>query len=169
MSSTAASLRPIPVEPTMIDGMSLQASIEIAVPPVRVYDAVRRLERMGEWSPENRGGTWLSGDGSAAGDLFEGVNGIGDRTWTAKALVTRAEPGVTYSFSVPDDDDPVARWSYSFEPAAGGTRVTESWEMHRPPPNLADAPYEKLVERREAIRASIRHTLDALKVALESE
>nr|NIU66832.1 SRPBCC family protein [Actinomycetota bacterium]NIW28633.1 SRPBCC family protein [Actinomycetota bacterium] len=40
------------------------ASVEIQAPPLVVYDTVRRLERMGEWSPEATGGRWVEGDGT---------------------------------------------------------------------------------------------------------
>lgn len=39
-----------------VHGMMHNESVEIAAQPAEVFDAVRRLERMGEWSPENHGG-----------------------------------------------------------------------------------------------------------------
>ena len=33
----------------------------IAAAPERVYELVSDLPRMGEWSPENTGGTWIKG------------------------------------------------------------------------------------------------------------
>ena len=49
-------------------------TVEIAASATEVYNAVRDLERMGEWSPENQGGSWIVGDGQSVGDRFEGNN-----------------------------------------------------------------------------------------------
>lgn len=154
----------------MIEGMELAETIEIAASPQAVYDTIRQLERMGEWSPENTGGTWQSGDGSTIGDVFVGHNVVGDRQWDAPATITACEPGQQFAFSVPDDDDPVARWAYDLAPTdGGGCEVTERWEMHRAPPSMVDKPREVLEARRSAVQAGMRTTLEALKASIEAD
>ena len=69
-------------------------SREIATPAEQVWTMVADLTRMGEWSPENQGGTWLKGaDGPAPGVKFRGVNRNGTKTWKAVATIVDAEPG----------------------------------------------------------------------------
>jgi len=151
-----------------IGGMMHTESIEIAVSPAEVYEAVRRLERMGEWSPENLGGEWTSGDGSSAGDTFLGTNRIGDREWQFPVEVRRSEPGVAFEFSAPSTEDPMADWGYAFEATDAGTRVTESWEVHRYPDSWAgEVDPEKVQSRIAQVQESMRVTLAALKQSLE--
>ena len=59
--------------PRMADDVSV--SKEIAAPPDKVWAMVADVTRMGEWSPENDGGTWL-GDATEAkpGAKFAGAN-----------------------------------------------------------------------------------------------
>lgn len=154
----------------MIEGMEIEESVEIAASPQQVYDTVRDLARMGEWSPENMGGTWQQGDGQTIGDVFLGHNKVGDYEWDAPATITACESGEHYAFSVPDNDDPVAKWAYRFEATeAGGCRVTERWEMHRPPPSMVDKPRKVLESRRDAVQASMRTTLDALAASFGAD
>lgn len=151
-----------------IDGMTHSESVDIAAAPADVFEAIRRLERMGEWSPENAGGEWTTGDGTGVGDQFMGVNRIGEREWQAPAVVTRTEPGIAFEFMVPSNDNPVADWRYSFEATDGGTRVTEAWEMCRTPDTWGtDVPREQIEARKEAVVDSMRVTLAALKQSFE--
>jgi len=149
--------------------MTHTESIEIAAPLADVFDAVRRLERMGEWSPENHGGEWVSGDGSSAGDQFLGTNRIGEREWQAPAVVTRSEPGVAFEFTVPSTDNPMADWRYGFKQTEAGTRVTESWEVFRLPESWdGDEDPARIASRTQAVQEGMRTTLAALKATLEA-
>ena len=90
-------------------------TVEIAATPIDVYNIVSSLERMGEWSPENTGGSWILGNGTNVGDRFEGNNAIGDRTWSAVAEVVRCDPGSAFCFTVGALDNPVAEcWQRGF-------------------------------------------------------
>jgi hypothetical protein len=56
---------------------------------------------MGEWAPENVGGTWLGGaSGPQPGAKFRGTNRIGKRKWKTVATVIDAESGRRFSFRV---------------------------------------------------------------------
>lgn len=144
-------------------------SVDIAATPEQAFEAVRRLERMGEWSPENSGGEWTKGDGTSVGDTFLGTNRIGEREWQAPATVKTYEPGVTFAFTVPSLEEPMADWSYSFEATDAGTRVTESWEVHRYPESWgADVPTDRVEARIQQVQESMRVTLAALKQSLEA-
>lgn len=139
-------------------------TVEIAASPADVYAAVSQLERMGEWSPENLGGTWVKGDGTNVGDQFEGNNAIGDYKWTATAEITRCDPGEAFCFSVGE----VADWGYHFEAAGDACRVTETWTMNNLPPSLVDAPEERVQGRVDMVHAAMATTLANLKASFEA-
>jgi len=107
-------------------------SREIAAPAERVWALVADLPRMGEWSPENTGGTWVKGaTGPEVGAQFCGTNKNGIRRWTTVVTVVACEPGRVFEFAVTTGPMAVANWRYEFEDVDGGCRVTESWEDHR--------------------------------------
>ena len=115
--------------------MTKQVSVsrEIAAPADTVWAMVSDVTRMGEWSPENVGGTWLDGaTGPRPGARFRGTNQHGKRKWTSVATVVDSEPGRRFSFRVTAGGGiKVAEWGYSFEPTATGCRVTETWKDER--------------------------------------
>ncbi len=107
-------------------------SREIAAPAEKVWGMVSDLPRMGEWSPENSGGTWAKGAaGPATGAVFRGRNRSGVRRWSTTATVTDCEPGKAFEIAITTGPLPVANWRYEFEDTAEGCRVTESWDDHR--------------------------------------
>ncbi len=76
-------------------------SREIAAPADKVWRMVSDLPRMGEWSPENEGGTWLKGaTGPVPGALFRGSNRNGAKKWKTRVKITDADPGRRLSFDV---------------------------------------------------------------------
>jgi uncharacterized protein YndB with AHSA1/START domain len=112
---------------------TVSVSREIAAPPARVYEMVSDLPRMGEWSNENAGGSWLGGATAAApGARFRGRNRNGVRVWKTLVTVTDVEPGRRLGFRVSLGPVPISQWRYDVEPTAGGCRVTESWRDLRP-------------------------------------
>jgi hypothetical protein len=108
------------------------ASRDIAAPAEKVWDLVADLPRMGEWSPENAGGSWVKGaSGPALGAVFKGHNRNGIRRWSTTVTVTVCDPGKTFEFAVTSGPLAVANWRYDFEDTEGGCRVTESWTDRR--------------------------------------
>jgi hypothetical protein len=107
-------------------------SRDIAAPADKVWGLVSDLPRMGEWSPENVGGTWDNGaTGPAVGATLTGRNRNGFRRWSTTATVVACEPGRVFEIAITTRRAPISNWRYEFEPAAEGCRVTESWEDHR--------------------------------------
>ena len=104
-------------------------AIDIAAAPDDVYALVSDLPRMGEWSPENRGGQWLDAGTGEVGDWFEGVNRDGDREWSVKCEIVTADRGREFSFAVYGAAANSARWTYRMEPIASGTRLIEAWSL----------------------------------------
>lgn len=109
------------------------ASRDIAAPAEKVWGLVADLPRMGEWSPENRGGKWVKGaTGPALGSVFKGSNKNGLRRWSTTVTVVACEPGQVFEFAVTSGPLAVATWRYEFEANEdGGCRVTESWKDQR--------------------------------------
>jgi uncharacterized protein YndB with AHSA1/START domain len=107
---------------------------EISAPPEKVWNLVADLPRMGEWSPENVGGTWVKGSsGPALGAVFKGNNRNGFRRWSTTVTVVACEPAKVFEFAVTSGPLAVANWRYEFEETSSGCRVTESWVDKRKP------------------------------------
>lgn len=156
-------------------------SIEIAAAPERVWALVADITRMGEWSPHTvearwvdpvgsgsgRGATEGSGAGPTVGRRFTGTNRLPVvRRWTSTATVTACDPGRRFAFAVGQRaEDPNTRWSYDFEPAGAGTRVTERWEMLREPGVVLA--YYRLIGQRHRLARGVEETLRRLKAAAE--
>jgi Polyketide cyclase / dehydrase and lipid transport len=128
-----------------MDSLTFSDSILIHRSPEEVYDMIADVTRMGEWSPECRSCAWE--DGAVA-----------------------AERGQQLAWVI---DVSTVRWTYAFEPAEGGTLVTESWEF---PPSAFDKLHElfgdkadeRIAYRTETAHKGIPVTLGALKKSAES-
>lgn len=142
----------------------ISVSREIAAPPEEVWRLVADVTRMGEWSPECTGGTWLKGaTGPAVGARFKGTNEAGGKKWATTCEVTECVPGERFGFRVTGGPFKVATWSYTFEPVDGGTRVTESWTDQRHP--VMAKIFGKVTgvtDRASHNRANIERTLESL-------
>lgn len=111
---------------------TLSRSTTVAASPQRVWELVSDLPAMGEYSPENAGGSWVGGaTGPAVGAVFRGRNRRGLHRWSTRCTVTRCEPGRAFAFAVSSTGLPVAEWAYDLEPAPDGCRLTETWTDRR--------------------------------------
>jgi Polyketide cyclase / dehydrase and lipid transport len=105
---------------------------EIAAPAQKVWELVSDLPRMGEWSPENQGGSWKGGaTGPAMGAVFSGKNKNGIRRWSTTVKVVDCQPGRAFEIAVSSMGMEVANWRYDIEATPAGCTVTESWDDHR--------------------------------------
>ena len=148
----------------------LEITRDIAASPDEVYAAIADVTRMGEWSPECTGGTWLKGaTGPAVGARFKGTNEAGGKKWATTCEVTQCVPGERFAFAVKGGPFKVATWSYEFEPTAAGTRVTESWTDQRHP--VMAAIFGKVTgvtDRASHNRENMARTLESLERAATS-
>jgi Polyketide cyclase / dehydrase and lipid transport len=150
--------------------LSFSESIVIARPAEDLYDMVSDVTRMGEWSPVCTAGWWDDGATARAGAWFTGRNEGSGRTWETRSEVVVADPGREFTFVVGGS---WVRWSYTFVPVDGGTRLTESWEflaagIARFEERFgADAPAQ-IEDRTQAARTGIPVTLAAIKRTAES-
>jgi Polyketide cyclase / dehydrase and lipid transport len=150
-----------------------EVSTVVAAPPEHVYALVADVTRTPEFSPEVVRCSWLDGaTGAAVGARFEAVNAIAaGKTWKNRPVVTVADPGREFAFARTEPFAGTIVWRYRFEPVEQGTRVVESYEVERPVSRLGWFVIEKIFrggDRREALRAGMRTTLERLRVAAES-
>ena len=152
--------------------MADQVSVtrDIGVPAETVWAMVADVTRMGEWSPENEGATWLGGaTAPKPGARFRGKNRNGKRKWTSVGTIIDADPGRALVFRVTAPGLKVAEWRYAFETTETGCRVTETWTDQRG--RLVKAlgkPVSGVADRASHNRATMEETLDRLKSAAES-
>jgi uncharacterized protein YndB with AHSA1/START domain len=107
-------------------------SITIAADPNLVYDLLADVTRMGQWSPECYRCEWLDGASAAVeGARFRGYNRLGRFRWATTAVVTTAQRGAEFAFTVVHDktgrEETV--WRYRLEPTPDGTLLSESFEF----------------------------------------
>jgi hypothetical protein len=152
----------------MADHVSV--TIGIDAPAEKVSGMVADLTRMGEWSPENTGATWLHGaTGAASGARFKATNSAGRKEWSTTGTVVEAVPGRVLSFRVTAVGAKVALWTYRFEPTGAGCVVTESWVDERNAfVKLAGKPVSGVADRVTHNRAGMEQTLQNLKAAAEA-
>jgi len=155
----------------MNEGTSGTASIRIAAPPEEVYDLVSDVTRMGEWSPECRRCEWADGaTGPAVGARFRAVNQTRVARWSNKPRIVTADVGREFAFVAGTLGQEYTRWTYKFEPADGGTQVTESFEMLKDRPWYFALPTVVLMgitDRKANLEAGMAETLRRLKAAIE--
>lgn len=99
----------------------LQAQIDIAAPPAKVWALISDLNRMPEWSPQCRKMKALGGVKPGARTL--NLNRRGFLFWPTTCTITDVVPESKLAFKV---DANGSVWSYELEPTEGGTRVVES-------------------------------------------
>jgi len=145
-------------------------SVVVARSPEALYDMVADVTRMGEWSPVCKACWWDDGAGPRAGAWFTGRNELPERTWETRSQVVAADRGREFAFVV---GGAWVRWSYTFAPVDGGTRVTESWEflpagIERFHTRFGENAEAQIADRTEGARRGIPVTLAALKQAAEA-
>ena len=116
----------------MVDQIRVERTIRAEA--AELYDLVSDLPRMGEWSPENTGGTWVNGaERPVVGARFKGSNRSGRFRWHTDVVVTIARPDEEFAFDVTLGPFKIANWDYRFEQDGHKTLVVETWTDHRVP------------------------------------
>jgi uncharacterized protein YndB with AHSA1/START domain len=146
-----------------------EAGVTIAASPDDVYDLITDITRIGERSPECYRAEWLDGATRAeVGARFRGHNRIGPIRWATTCIVTKADRGREFTFTVVNPRDrEETMWRYALTADEGGTTVTESYEFLWCPwlARVAEIPFP----RDKQLRRGIKQTLAALKAAAEAE
>ncbi len=131
---------------------------------------VSDLPRMGEWSPENCGGTWGKGaSGPTVGATFVGDNKNGKKEWKTKSTVTACTSPSVFEFHVSAVGVKIADWRYDITPDGDGCIVKETWTDRRGWfAKKLGGPASGVADREAHNRVSMEHTLDELAKAAES-
>ncbi|HEY2308155.1 MAG TPA: SRPBCC family protein [Streptosporangiaceae bacterium] len=145
-------------------------TVHIAAPVDRVWDLVSDITRIGEFSPETFEAEWLSGTRRPeVGARFRGHvrrNGRGPVYWTVCTVVA-SDPGREFAFTVAGPGGATVNTWHQLASSAGGTDVTESFE-------LADSLPVRLYwmfagpTRRRTNLDGMRVTLERIKAVTES-
>ena len=158
----------------MKKGTRGEARLHVNVSPARLYELISDVTRMGEWSPETVRCRWVGGaTGPAVGARFKGTNRRGFLRWSTKPRVVAAEPGREFAFVVNllIFHREMTKWRYHFKPAAaGGTDVTESFEMMDDLPwyiSFGERSLMGIKDRKVDLEAGMQRTLERLKTAAE--
>ncbi|MDT0329508.1 zinc-binding dehydrogenase [Nocardiopsis lambiniae] len=122
----------------------LRASLPVSASPEQVYEVVSDLPRSSEWSPECRGGEWISGEPRRVGSVFRGENLRADDVvgwaplirgvWHTEARVTAADPGRTFRWMMLSHAgaDQESVWGFDIEPTDdGGSVLVHHFRMNR--------------------------------------
>jgi Polyketide cyclase / dehydrase and lipid transport. len=146
-----------------------EATVVINAEPAAIWALVTDITRMGEWSPEARGGRWLGARGPVQGARFIGFNRHGLMWWATRCTVIECDPPRRFAFQVAESG---MTWGWRLDPADdGGTQVTQWREHTRPTPLLIKAIQRSGIigrEREQLMVDGMHRTLGALKVHLET-
>ena len=108
-----------------------EVALDVRATPTQVWAVLADPTRVGEWSHECRTVTWVDGHARAAvGARFRGSNQVGALRWSRTCTITELEPDRLLVFrtsgGLPPDS---TEWRFRLEPAAGGTRITQSFRI----------------------------------------
>ena len=144
----------------------------IAAPADRLWSMVTDVTRIGEWSPEAARAEWIDGaTGPAVGARFRGHNRRGRTRWSTTCEVIECEVGAVFAFATGGAAKPETIWRFRFQPASGGTEVTETFELVKPLgffSNLVTRVTTGVKDRRADLEEGAKTTLAALKRSVES-
>jgi len=149
-------------------------STHIDAPPEAVYALVADVTRTPEFSPEILSCTWLDGaTGPAAGARFEAVNKVTrGPSWKNRPVVTAARPAREFAFARTEKLAGTVVWRYQLEPADGGTRLTESYQVTRPITRVGWFVITHLFgcrDRRAELRTGMEQTLRRIRETAERD
>ncbi len=146
-----------------------QVSITIDRSPDELYDLIADVSQMGRWSPVCTGGEY-----DADGEWFTGTNAMGESTWETRCRVVAADRGREFAFINHGLEGrlEMVRWGFVLQPVAGGTEVTQTWEVlpaYAEGLGIDEAGAVQVLDMmRDAALAGMPETLAALKADAES-
>ena len=147
--------------------LTVSDSTVVPASAAEIYARVADPSQMPRWSPENIAGEVPApGTPLTVGDTFVGTNRRGPARWSTRCVVTAADPGREFAFKVrgiglrtPRVRGRIATWTYTFEPVADGTRVTETWTDDRRWPDAVAAAFDKIATRGHHFHQFQRHNI----------
>jgi hypothetical protein len=153
-------------------GSSGAVTRHVDAPADLVFRVVSDVTRMPEWSPQTVYCAWVDPSrGAAEGARFKARNRRGRVRWSNTPWVTVADPGREFAFRRLASRSDVT-WCYRLAPAGDGTDVTESFEVHKPPPKPLMWLFNKVdgvTDRQADLEANLRMSLDRLAEVIARE
>ena len=151
-----------------------EVSLLIEAAPEQVYALVADVTKMPILSPELVECHWLDGATEAGvGARFAARNKVSrGPSWVNKPVITVLEPGRAISWARTEPFGGTVEWSYRFDPAEGGTLVTESYRVTKPIGRigwLIIGTMSATKDRRGQLRTGMLETLSRLKAAVETD
>lgn len=147
-----------------------EARVVIGASPQSIWDVVSDVTRVGEWSGECRGCTWVGGARTATpGARFRGHNRRGGLRWTRLNEVVRAEPPqslVWRTVARPPYPD-VVEWEVRLTPHEEGTLVSETFRVLEMP-KIMERLVEVFVPAHRDRSSDLTEDLDRLRALVES-
>ncbi len=123
----------------MAETTGARVDVEVTVDKDRdaVWDLVTDVARIGEWSPECVGASFLDGGKPRPGAQFEGRNRAPNGfEWSTSCVVTEAERPATFEWvvldSALDPQRPGSTWRYELVPGLPGQTVVRHSFVHGP-------------------------------------
>ncbi len=151
---------------TEATGAMVEVEILVDKNPGEMWDLITDVGRIGEWSPECVGATWLDGGTAQTGSRFEGRNQFGGAfRSTVTCVVTEADRPAVFEWVVLDPskavEQPGSTWRYELASSgsAGQTRVLHRF-VHGPGRTGLSRGMEESPDQAESI---LRHRLDELR------
>lgn len=166
----------------------VSADITIEAEPAEVFAFVSDLTNSGEWSPECKGGTWLTGGPSLVGSVFEGHNyrapdvvawaPVVRGEWTTRSEVVEVRAPHVFRWAMRDSAGQAQQsiWSFELRPAPEGCVLTHAFWMGELTEGMrgilsrmaADDRSRFIAEWSEKIEGDMYATLRRIKSAMES-
>ena len=145
----------------------LEETVEIQAEPARAWSLVSDVARMSSWSPQVVR-TFVRGRPVQLGTAFINVNRRGALFWPTQAKVVRFQPHREFAFRIKEN---WTIWSFTLEPTASGTRLTQRREAPDGISGLSQR-LTKVALGGQAtfaaeLRAGMRQTLDRVKAEAE--
>jgi len=166
----------------MAEEEPLEASVQVQAPPEAVWRLVTDITRMGEWSPQCRGGRWIGGRrGPVVGARFLGFNRQGWVWWATTNKVVEVEPERVFAFRNElgrvrwvfrlDTDGAASTGTGSTDAAVSGTTLVQRRELPTGRSALSSVFIGLLLGGNRKfdsqMQAGMRQTLERIKAAAE--
>jgi uncharacterized protein YndB with AHSA1/START domain len=135
----------------------------VPAPPAAVFDAITDIDRLPEWNKTIQRVVERLEVPTEGAEWVVAVKPPGMPEWLSRATTVEHDPvGHRFRYRTrTDDGNPSwALWEWRAEPAAGGSTVTVSWELH--PKTFARRVFFSRVRNR-ALRREVKVSIESLR------